>query len=175
MDIDKTIIRISAMGSGEIFSEIGSDITELETALRFLVAVSLGGLVGLEREVRERAAGLRTHAMTSLASAIFTVITFEIFHDIRSLDESAATDPIRLIQAVTAGVSFLAAGTIIHGSGKVRGLTTGAGIWLAGAIGVASGAGYFFIALLGTFLALVIFVAMRWMERHVLETKGERN
>jgi putative Mg2+ transporter-C (MgtC) family protein len=70
------------------------------------------------------------------------MLTFEIFHATRSLDDGPNVDPLRLIEAVTTGVSFLAAGTIINARGRVHGLTTGAGIWLAGAIGVACGAGF---------------------------------
>ena len=80
-------------------------------------------------------------------------------------------DPIRLIEAVTAGVSFLAAGTIIHSSGRIQGLTTGAGIWMAGAVGVACGAGFYLIALIGMVLAVTIFVVLRRIKRYWLPTK----
>jgi putative Mg2+ transporter-C (MgtC) family protein len=109
--------------------------------------------------------------LTALAAAVFTVLTFEMFHSIRALDESPNVDPLRLIQAVTTGVSFLAAGTIINARGRVHGLTTGAGIWLAGAIGVACGTGNFAIALIATVLATAIFVLLRSVERNILGTK----
>jgi putative Mg2+ transporter-C (MgtC) family protein len=72
-------------------------------------------------------------------------------------------------------VSFLAAGTIIHGGGKVQGLTTGAGIWLSGAVGVACGSGFYMIATMGTAMALIIIVLLRRFERHVLDTKEKRD
>lgn len=117
-------------------------IAEFEIALRLAVAALFASAIGFERELREEPAGLRTHMLTALAAAMFTVLTFEIFHATRSLDDGPNVDPLRLIEAVTTGVSFLAAGTIINARGRVHGLTTGAGIWLAGAIGVACGAGF---------------------------------
>lgn len=162
---------MEALGPGTLESQISE---ELQIGLRLVIAAVFGGLIGYERELRQRAAGLRTHALTSLAAAVFTVLTFEIYDQIRSLEPNPSADPIRLIQAITAGVSFLAAGTIIHGSGTVRGLTTGAGMWLAGAVGVAVGAGYYFIATVSVVLALIIFVGLRQFEQHWLETKEER-
>ena len=147
----------------------------LEIALRMLLATFFGAIVGLERELRGHSAGLRTHMLTALAASMFTILTFEIFHQVRQIDNSPNVDPLRLIEAVTAGVSFLAAGTIIHGSGKVQGLTTGAGIWLAGAVGVASGSGFYAIALMGTVLAVVIVVLLRGVERHLLDTKEPKS
>lgn len=146
-------------------------IPEPEIALRFLLAVTFAAVIGFEREIRSQDAGLRTHMLTSLAAAIFTVLTFEIFHQIRSLEGHPNVDPIRLINAVTAGASFLAAGVIIRGGGKVQGLTTGAGIWLAAAIGVACGAGYYIISAFAVVLALLIFVVLRHFERRLLKTK----
>ena len=77
-----------------------------------------------------------------------------------------STDPIRVIEAVTAGVAFLAAGAIFRSQGDGKGLTTGAGMWLAGAIGVACGAGYGILAIMATVLAAIILVAVRWIEGH---------
>lgn len=147
-------------------------IHELEILLRFVLAIAFGAAIGFERELRERSAGLRTHVITTLAAAMFTVLTYEIFHQFQIPGkETARTDPIRLIEAVTAGASFLAAGTIIHGTGKVRGLTTGAGIWLCGALGIATGAGFYQIALFGVILSLIVLVALERLERHLLATK----
>ena len=77
-----------------------------EIAVRFLLATFFGAVVGLERELRGHSAGLRTHMLTSLAACMFTVLTFEIFHQFRQIDNSPNVDPLRLIEAVTAGVSF---------------------------------------------------------------------
>ncbi|WP_417579899.1 MgtC/SapB family protein [Pelagibacterium sp.] len=144
-------------------------------AIRLLVAAVLGALIGLEREVKKHSAGLRTHMLVSTAAATFTIMTFEIYHEMVDLnaDNIARLDPIRVIEAVTAGVAFLAAGAIIRSGTDIKGLTTGAGLWMAGAIGVAAGAGFFSVAVMATVLVLVITVALRPFEKRFLEKKDD--
>ncbi|MFD1912768.1 MgtC/SapB family protein [Halodurantibacterium flavum] len=129
--------------------------------VRMLAAVILGALIGLEREFHARAAGLRTHILVSLAACLFTLIAFELMtvevHDRSELQ----TDPLRLIEAVTAGVAFLAAGSIITSGGRVQGLTTGAGMWLAGSVGLACGSGRILLALMAAVLAVVVLWLLR--------------
>lgn len=142
--------------------------------MRLLVAALLGGVIGLEREWRRRPAGLRTHMLTAVAACLFTLLTIEILHsDILSAD-AAQADPIRVIEAVTAGVAFLAAGAIIQSRGSVRGLTTGAGMWLAGALGVAAGFGYFVVGILAAVLGLVIIGGLGLLQRAVQEPEAEK-
>ncbi|HXF55776.1 MAG TPA: MgtC/SapB family protein [Hyphomicrobiaceae bacterium] len=143
---------------------LATTIPETAIALRLLVAACLGGVIGLDRELRDMPAGLRTHMLTSLAAAVFAVIALEMFEHIRR-DGGAQGDPIRIVEAVTAGVAFLAAGAIIRDRGTVLGLTTGAGMWLAGAIGAACGAGYFVLAALAAALAFVILNLLKRLER----------
>jgi putative Mg2+ transporter-C (MgtC) family protein len=129
---------------------------ELEILLRLLLAAVAGAVIGLDRELKDRPAGLRTHMLTALAAALFTILTFEMFHAVRG-----NSDPIRIIEAVTAGVAFLAAGAIIQSrGGGVQGLTTGAAMWMAGALGVCCGAGYYVIALMATVLTVVILTVL---------------
>jgi putative Mg2+ transporter-C (MgtC) family protein len=136
--------------------------------IRLLVAALLGAVIGIDREWRRRPAGLRTHMLTALAAALFTVLTFEIVYSDVLLHENARADPIRVIEAVTAGVAFLAAGTIIRGrGGGVHGLTTGAGMWLAGSLGVAVGLGYLAVAALAAIFAFVIISLLGWAENAV--------
>jgi putative Mg2+ transporter-C (MgtC) family protein len=132
-------------------------------AMRLALAVVLGGLIGWEREVSARAAGLRTHMLISLAAAMFTVVAMELTHFPADEGEALRIDPLRLIEAVTAGVAFLAAGSIIFSGGTVRNVTTGASMWLAGAVGLASGTGDGLLAVMGTALAVLIL----WMVRIV--------
>jgi putative Mg2+ transporter-C (MgtC) family protein len=137
-------------------------------AFRLLLAACLGGALGLDRERLEQPAGLRTHMLTALAAAVFTVLTFEIYAGmLKSAGSSNSGDPIRIIEAVTAGVAFLAAGAIFRSQGDVYGLTTGAGMWLAGAIGVACGAGYYVLAVMATLLAAFIVAALRRLEQRL--------
>jgi putative Mg2+ transporter-C (MgtC) family protein len=142
-------------------------------ALRLLGAVFLGSIIGIEREWRSRPAGLRTHILTSLAAALFTVLTIEIVHSDMLLQENSRADPIRIIEAVTAGVAFLAAGTIIRGEKGVRGLTTGAGMWLAGSLGVAAGMGQFSVAILAALLGFVVISLLGWAERSMQDGKRQ--
>lgn len=144
-----------------LFQELRTHIPEAEIALRLLMAIAFGALIGFEREVQDHAAGLRTHMLTALAAALFTVLTFELFYEAQSSTEQTNADPIRIVEAVTAGVAFLAAGAIINGRDRVRGLTTGAGMWLAGAVGLACGAGRYLIAAMATILALVILALLK--------------
>ena len=125
-------------------------------AARLLFAALLGAAIGFEREWRQRPAGLRTHILICVAAATFAVLTVEIVHAPMFGGDSTRVDPIRIVEAVTAGVAFLAAGTILFARGEVQGLTTGAGMWLAGAVGVACGLGLWQIAALGTAIVLVV-------------------
>jgi putative Mg2+ transporter-C (MgtC) family protein len=135
--------------------------------LQLGLACLLGGVIGFEREIRDRAAGLRTHMLIALAAALFTIIMAEITRDYARAG-NVNMDPVRIVEAVTSGVAFLAAGAIIHGRGEVRGLTTGAGMWMAGAIGVACGSGYFVIAAMATALSTVILAGLKYLERRIM-------
>jgi putative Mg2+ transporter-C (MgtC) family protein len=151
------------------FDTLRTATPETAIALRLLLAASLGAVIGLEREFRARPAGLRTHMLVALAAAVFTVITLELLHETRSAQESGRADPIRVIEAVTAGVAFLAAGAIIQARGQVQGITTGAAMWLAGAVGVACGGGYYSIATMATILAMLILAVLGYIERRFEE------
>ena len=140
-------------------------IATLDAFLRLLAAVIVGGAVGFDRELRNKPAGLRTHILISLAAALFTLITFELHQEVLIANERGTADPIRIIEAVTAGVAFLAAGAIIQSRGNVRGLTTGANMWLAGALGVTCGSGYYSLALMGTLFAVVVLVVLGRLEQ----------
>jgi putative Mg2+ transporter-C (MgtC) family protein len=163
-----------AMDWQAFFDSHATRTHELEIVFRLTLAALLGGVIGLDRELQDRPAGLRTHMLTSLAAALFTLITFEIFHTTRELQGDAKPDPIRVIEAVTAGVAFLAAGAIIQSRGEVKGLTTGAGMWLAGAIGVTCGAGYFRMAVIATVLAFAILTLLHLVtKRYLGDTEDE--
>jgi putative Mg2+ transporter-C (MgtC) family protein len=131
---------------------------------RFCGAIFFGGLIGFEREAQDKAAGLRTHILISLASAVFAIISIESVHMPGLSDEQVRIDPLRVVEAVTAGVAFLAAGTIVLSRGEVRGLTTGAGMWLAGAIGLALGFGHWLIAAFALAAGLTVLFAVAKLE-----------
>jgi putative Mg2+ transporter-C (MgtC) family protein len=138
-------------------------IPEFEIFLRLVFAVLLGAIIGWEREVKNRPAGLRTHMLVSLASATFALVALELVE--KSKIAGLTVDPIRAIEAVTAGVAFLAAGTILQSRRHVIGLTTGASLWLAGAIGVSMGTGLYSIAIAVTVFALLILAVLQQLLR----------
>ena len=123
--------------------------------LRLFLAAVFGGVIGYEREMKNKSAGLRTHILTALASALFTILTSEIY-----ASAGKSGDPIRVIEAVTQGVAFLAAGAIIQSRGEVHGLTTGAAMWMSGALGVACGAGFYVLALISTLATIFVLYVM---------------
>lgn len=131
-----------------------------ELALRLGAASLAGMVIGVEREWRQKPAGLRTHMLVSLAAAAFTIISFELYHTSLEISDRSSGDPIRVIEGVVAGVAFLGAGVIIQSRGDVRNLTTGATIWMSGATGLACGGGFYVVAGLLVALALVILVAL---------------
>jgi putative Mg2+ transporter-C (MgtC) family protein len=148
-----------------------TSIPEWEIVFRLLVAIILGGLIGWERETKNRPAGLRTHMMTALASSGLAIMSLELVT--WSALHGTKTDPTRAIEAVTAGVAFLAAGTIIQSRGKVLGLTTGAGMWLAGTLGLAAGFGYHFIAIAMGLIAFIILFGLQRLSDKLNPTTDE--
>ncbi|SHI61658.1 MgtC/SapB family protein [Wenxinia saemankumensis] len=134
---------------------------------RLIAAVTLGALIGFERERKEKPAGLRTHMLVSLAACLFVLTGLEIarleFGD--AGEDAVRVDPLRLIEAVTAGVAFLAAGLIFTQKGEVRNVTTGASLWLAGAIGLACGAGHVPLAAMSAVLVVCVLFLIGQMER----------
>ena len=156
----------------DIFDDIGHAtwLPFSVIAARLALATFLGALIGFEREWRNHPAGLRTHILVALAAGSFAILGVEIVHSSQFEDQNTQLDPLRLSEAVTAGVAFLAAGTIIFARGQVKGLTTGAGLWLAGAIGLAAGLGFWQIAGLATALALIVLGLL-----HSVEQKLELN
>lgn len=138
------------------------DISIGEIALRLVVAAALSGLVGLEREWRERAAGLRTHMLVGVGSALFTLISAYGFNDFLIAGSNVVrADPSRIAAQIVTGIGFLGAGAIIRQGLSVRGLTTAATLWVVAAIGMASGVGYYWAAFVTTALVLVSLWPLR--------------
>lgn len=135
------------------------------SAARLTFSLLLAALIGLEREVRSKPAGLRTHMLVSMAACLFILVSQQLGTLEFGADEAMRIDPLRLIEAVTAGVAFLAAGIIFTSGGKVQNITTGASMWLAGAIGLACGSGQVPLAMLATGIVLVVLIVLGWIER----------
>ena len=139
-----------------------------EFLLRILVAALLGGFIGLERDIHGRAAGLRTHLLVSLGSALFMVMSELVAtHAVTLTNQGLArmfSDPGRIAAQIVTGIGFLGAGTIIKEGLTIRGLTTAACLWLVAAVGMAAGGGYLLIAISTTFIALTSLIGLHYLE-----------
>jgi len=148
-------------------------ISEWQILLRLLSAAVLGGLVGLERERSQHAAGLRTHIMVCLGSCLMMLLSiygFALFVN----ELNVRVDPARLAAAVITGIGFLGAGTILQTGRSVTGLTTAASVWVTAAIGLGVGAGFYFAAAVSTLLVLFVLWALNKLERKLFRRKSER-
>lgn len=141
------------------FTDLPDTAQTTRIILRLLVAAILGGLLGYERELRGKSAGLRTHMLVAIGSALFVLIPQQA--------GASTGDLTRVLQGLTAGVGFLGAGAIIIGTkqSETRGLTTAAGIWVTAAIGVSVGMGRESTAILSTLLTLFILSVFPWITR----------
>jgi len=140
-----------------------------DVLLRLFVAAALGGAVGLERELRERQAGLRTHLVVCVGSALFTLVSAYGFRDFLLHGGGLVrADPTRIAAQIVSGIGFLGAGAIIRQGLSVRGLTTAATLWLVAAIGMACGAGYWDAALIATLGAILTLGPLRVVAFRVL-------
>ena len=128
---------------------------QADLAVRMLIAAALGAAIGLEREIHDHPAGMRTHLLVSLGSAIFTELSIYAFSGGPAPNGSLPTDTSRVAAQIVSGIGFLGAGAILKYGTSIRGLTTAASLWTAAAIGMAAGAGEWLIAGVGTFIVLV--------------------
>ena len=134
----------------------------LEDIFKLVLAMLLGGLVGLEREITNRPAGFRTHTLVCMGSTLVMVTSmhlFRLYHGIVNLD------PARLGAQVISGIGFLGAGTILKDKTRVRGLTTAASLWVVACIGLAIGAGLYGVSIFVAVLAYVTLILLKKMER----------
>jgi len=132
--------------------------------LRLAVAAALGGAIGVERELRERQAGLRTHLVVCVGSALFTLVSAYGFHEFAT----SRVDPTRIAAQIVSGIGFLGAGAIIRQGLSVRGLTTAATLWLVAGIGMAAGAGFYDAAVIATLGALFTLGPLRVLAFRVI-------
>src|SRR2546421_3670477 len=155
-----------------IAAVVASSIPSLswaEVLGRVALAAALGAVLGLERELRDREAGLRTHLLVSLGSALFTIVGAYGFHAF--LDSGAnvvRADPTRIAAQIVTGIGFLGAGAIIRQGLSVRGLTTAATLWVVAAVGLAAGAGYYSAAVISTALGLIALYPVRIVAYRIL-------
>jgi putative Mg2+ transporter-C (MgtC) family protein len=135
---------------------------EIEIIGQLLLATFLGALIGLEREIKKKGAGLQTYSLVSLATCLFAIILFQFLNLFPGKD--TIFNLAGVIQAVAIGLGFIGAGVIFRQQSGIVGLTTAAGLWVVGAIGIAIGAKLYFLAIFTTLLALLILSGFGLLE-----------
>ena len=141
--------------------------TDEQVILRLLSSLVLGGLIGLERQIHRRAAGLRTHILVSLGSCLIMLTSIYISDIYKNV---TSVDPSRIAAGVITGIGFLGAGAIIREREKegIKGLTTAASLWVVAGIGLAIGCGFYIAGIFTTILALVTLFFLGFFEKNVL-------
>jgi putative Mg2+ transporter-C (MgtC) family protein len=134
---------------------------ELELLLRLLLAALLGAAIGLERELKQKSAGLRTNTLIAVGAALFTLMSIEMAEGV------FGADPTRITAQIVTGIGFLGAGAIIRTGGSVQGLTTAATVWVNAAIGMAAGGGRYVLAIGATALTMIVLLALTRLENMV--------
>ena len=139
----------------------------LQVVFQLILSITLGALIGIERKQQERAAGLRTFALVSLACTLFTMLSLGLMN----LPYSAPVrfDPIRIIQSIALGFGFLGGGVIIYRRFHLEGLTTAVALWITSAIGIAVGLKLYFLATLVALLVLLVLSGFRQIEKRIWE------
>lgn len=147
-------------------------ISDAEVVLRLCLSVILSGLVGIERTVKGRAAGFRTHILVCVGSTLIMLTGLHLFHQYQGVTQM---DPARLAAQVVSGVGFLGAGTIIHFRDSIRGLTTAASVWASAGIGLAVGSGFYVGAVTTTLLVLMALLILARLEHQVESSKRNKS
>lgn len=140
--------------------------TAFEIMQRLILAVVLGGLIGLERELRRCTAGLRTHILVAMGSCLIMLISLYVF-DIYK--DKVAGDPARIAAGVITGIGFLGAGAIIRSGADIRGLTTAASLWIVAAVGLGVGCGFYLGSTFAAIIAFLVLFVLRYLEDRLLK------
>jgi len=139
-------------------------LSNSQIILRLMLSVFLSGLIGLERQLQRRNAGLRTHILVCLGSCLIMLTSLYVF-DIYK--DRASIDPARIAAGVITGIGFLGAGTILREREEVKGLTTAASLWVVAGIGLAVGVGFYSAGFFATILALIVLFFLRSIEKKI--------
>lgn len=145
-----------------------SVLSNVDLIIRLLTAMLLGAVIGIERTLAGKTAGVRTYALVSIGSALFVMVSM-IVAGWYNTNGTIAIDPLRMASQVVLGVGFLGAGLIILKESQVSGLTTAAGLWVAAGIGMTSGFGLFLLALMVTLITIFVFTVMWFIEERYIE------
>jgi putative Mg2+ transporter-C (MgtC) family protein len=151
------------------------DLATWEILVRLAAAAALGGVIGIERELREREAGFRTHMLVAVGAALFTLVSAYAWTDFSFSQRSGVTfDPTRIAAQIVTGIGFIGAGAIIRQGLTVRGLTTAATLWMVAAIGMACGAGFYWAAVIATAISLVGLGPLRFVSKQMFDRPYRR-
>lgn len=151
--------------------EVLASMFDLTIIIRVFSALLLGFAIGLEREMTNKYAGLRTNILVCLGACLFTIISIYGFPEVTvSGDEMGTRDTARVAAQVVTGIGFIGAGTVFRHGASIFGLTTAATLWMSASVGMACGAGMYFLALVGTVVAIITLVSVRVFERNILTT-----
>lgn len=145
-----------------------------DLALRLGLAALVGLLLGLDREMRGVDAGIRTHALVALSSAMIMVSSLLLYAQLKDAG-GEGPDPLRAVQGLAQSIGFIAAGIIFVRGGAVRNMTTAANIWIAAAVGIACGCGQYTLVLIGSGLALVLLTVLKAVERYLPSAQVSAN
>ncbi|MEM5811607.1 MAG: MgtC/SapB family protein [Candidatus Aenigmatarchaeota archaeon] len=137
---------------------------ELEEIIKVLVSLVLASLIGVEREMRKKPAGLRTHILIAVTATLYTIVSIKYFPQ----------DNARIISNILTGMGFIGAGTIISSKIKVVGITTASTLWFIASIGVLVGVGYYLLALFSALIVLIILIALRDIEKNMIGSKPKK-
>lgn len=150
------------------------DPQNLEIFIQLFLAAILGSLIGTERELKGRLAGVKTHALVCLGACLFTILSTIGFKDFIL---GVSFDPSRIASQIVVGIGFIGAGLIIFHESKIQGLTTAAGIWTTAGIGMAVGLRFYFAAFFATFLVILIYTLLYYFELylHRIWDKRDKN
>lgn len=143
---------------------------EIQIIYQLLLATLLGALIGLEREIKRKEAGLQTYSLVALGTCLFTVVAFEVFNFF-VVRVGVSFDPSRIIQAIAIGIGFIGAGAIFRQPSGIEGLTTAAGLWVVAAIGIAVGVKFYFLAIFTTLLVIGILAGLGKLEEKIFSKK----
>ncbi len=142
-------------------------ISETDALIRIVIAALLGATLGLERELSDKPAGLRTHMLVTEGSALFMVGSLLLTQQFDTGSSSLSLDPTRVASTIVTGIGFLGGGAILQSRDRVKGITTAAAIWVAAAVGLLVGAGFYLVAVGGVVIAVATLVLLSFPERWI--------
>ena len=167
-----TPVRLASWDKKTMPLDIPETIATLQdSGLRLLVAAVLGGLLGLDREVKDKPLGLRTNMLVAIGACSFGLIVMDLVELFRRMGDLGHVDPARVVEGIVGGIGFLGTGAIIQSRGEVVGATTGATIWVVGAIGLACGFGLYLHATMVAVISFFVLSVLGMITRR-LEGKG---